>query len=144
MKRRAAAAACLWLGLCHAVEADTPAGRTAGKGGAVPSRASGTFDVTVKPLPKEDRGDGWTADRLSLDKQFKGDLEGTGRGVMMTAETGVEGSGGYVAIERVTGTLKERSGSFIVLHKGTMRRGGEYTMAVTVVPDSGTGQLAGL
>ena len=83
------------------------------------------------------------ARRMSLDKQFQGDLEGTGRGEMLTALTDVKGSAGYVAIERVTGTLHGRRGSFALLHRGIMSRGVQ-DLAITVVPDSGAGQLAGL
>jgi hypothetical protein len=63
---------------------------------------------------------------------------------MWTADTGTKGSAGYVAIEKVEGTLAGRRGGFTLLHQGTMRRGGEFDLAVVVVPDSGTGQLAGL
>lgn len=82
--------------------------------------------------------------RMSIDKQFHGDLEGTSRGFMLSsAATIVKGSGGYVAMERVTGKLKDRSGSFVLQHSGTMTRG-VAQLSVTVVPDSGTDQLAGL
>ena len=81
--------------------------------------------------------------RLSLDKQYHGDLEGTGKGEMLTAGTGVKGSGAYVAIERVTGTLSGRKGSFVLQHMGTMTQGTPQ-LAIRVVPDSGTDQLAGL
>jgi hypothetical protein len=81
---------------------------------------------------------------MSIDKQFHGELEGTSKGYMLSsAATVVKGSGGYVAMERVTGTLKGRSGSFVLQHSGTMNRGVPQ-LSVTVVPDSGTGQLTGL
>jgi hypothetical protein len=80
---------------------------------------------------------------MSLDKTFHGDLEATSKGLMLTAGTEVKGSAGYVAIERVNGTLRGRTGSFVLQHSGTMTRGVPQ-MTVTVVPDSGTGQLAGL
>jgi len=80
---------------------------------------------------------------LSIDKQFHGDIEGTSKGEMLTGMTTVKNSAGYVAIERVTGTLHGRSGSFILQHSGTMNKGAQ-TLVVTVVPDSGTGQLEGL
>jgi hypothetical protein len=108
------------------------------------SQAKGTFEVKVKPLPSDEKVAGLTVGRLSIDKEFKGDLEGTSKGEMMTADVSVEGSGGYVAIEQVTGTLAGRKGSFILLHHGTMRKGGNFNLTVTVVPDSGTGQLVGL
>lgn len=108
------------------------------------SHASGTFAVKVKPLPSDEKVDGLTVGRVALDKQFAGDLEGTSKGEMMTAETSVKGSGGYVAIERVEGTLRGRTGSFALLHQGTMRAGGDFKLSIVVVPDSGTDQRAGL
>jgi hypothetical protein len=110
----------------------------------VASHASGTFEVKVKPLPNDEKVEGLTVGRMALDKQFKGDLDGTSKGEMMTASTSVLGSAGYVAIEQVSGKLLGRSGSFTLLHQGTMRKGGEFSLAVAVVPDSGTGQLVGL
>lgn len=80
---------------------------------------------------------------MSLDKQFHGDLEGTSKGQMLTAGTAVKDSAGYVAIERVDGTLKGQRGSFVLQHSGTMTRGAPQ-LVITVVPDSGTGQLVGL
>jgi hypothetical protein len=80
---------------------------------------------------------------MSIDKQFHGDLEATSRGEMLTAGTDVPGSAGYVAMERVTGRLHGRSGAFLLQHSGTMTRGAPQ-LAITVVPDSGTGELAGL
>ena len=77
-------------------------------------------------------------------KQFHGDLERSSAGEMTSVEGTVEGSSAYVAIERVTGTLHGRNGSFALVHSGTMRRGGEFSMIIRIVPDSGTGELAGL
>ena len=102
------------------------------------NRASGTFEVKVSPLESEG-----TFGRMSLDKQFQGDLAATGKGTMLTAGTSVNGSAAYVAIEQVQGTLHGRDGSFVLQHNGTMTRG-TAEMSVKVVPDSGTGQLAGL
>ena len=81
---------------------------------------------------------------MSLDKQFHGDLAGTSKGQMvMSSSPSVNGSAGYVAIEKVTGTLHGRNGTFYLQHSGTMTRGvGELT--ITVIPDSGTDELAGL
>ena len=118
--------------------------QTSQKGAAVSTQASGTFEVKVLPLPGDEKVPGLKVGRLSLDKRFQGDLEGTSKGEMSTAETTVEGSGGYVAIERVTAALKGRRGEFTLLHLGTMRRGGEFDMNLRVVPESGTGPLAGL
>jgi hypothetical protein len=103
-------------------------------------RASGTFDVA---LASQEQAEGMAHGRLSIDKQFHGDLEATSKGEMLAAGTAVEGSAGYVAIEQVTGTLHGRSGSFFLQHSGTMTRGAP-ALSVTVVPDSGTGELAGL
>ena len=106
-------------------------------------RASGTFEVNLNPqMPEDDVGDP-TIGRLSIDKRYDGDLEAIGKGQMLTATTDTEGSAGYVAIERVHGTLHGRNGTFTLQHSGTMTRGaGQLTIAV--VPDSGTGQLVGL
>jgi hypothetical protein len=114
------------------------------KGGALATHASGTFEVKTVPLPADEKVAGLSVGRISLDKQFHGDLEGTSKGEMMTAATTVKGSAGYVAVEQITGKLKGRSGSFTLLHLATMRRGGEFNLTLTVVPDSGTDQLAGL
>jgi hypothetical protein len=80
---------------------------------------------------------------MSIDKQFLGDLEATSKGQMLTAGTDVKGSAGYVAIERVTGMLQGRTGSFMLQHSGTLTRGAPQ-QSITVVPDSGTGQLTGI
>lgn len=112
-------------------------------------RATGTFKVQMQPLsqgePEEpaESGVGATLGRMSLRKQFEGDLQATGEGQMLTAMTTTQGSAGYVAIERVTGALQGRKGSFVLQHTGTMARGAQQ-LSITVVPDSGTGELAGL
>jgi hypothetical protein len=105
--------------------------------------AKGTFVVSLKPLPFEGVDAAAKLGRMSIDKQISGDLIATTKGEMMSAMTGTKGSAGYVAIEYVTGTLNGRKGSFALQHSGTMNRGAP-TLAVTVVPDSGTDQLAGL
>lgn len=115
---------------------------TPGKETSMTKTASGTFDVKLNPLTLENTDDA-TLGRLSIDKQFHGDLEAQSQGQMLSARTVVEGSAGYVAIERVTGTLHGRKGSFVLQHSGTMTRG-EPGLTVTVVPDSGTEELAGL
>jgi hypothetical protein len=104
--------------------------------------AKGTFDVKVIPQAPDDPAGG-PFSRLFLDKQFHGDLEGTSKGQMLGAGTAVEGSAGYVALELFSGTLDGRRGSFVLQHNGTMTKGAP-TMIVSVVPDSGTDQLAGL
>ena len=107
------------------------------------TRASGTFDVKLNPQPADAYADAATLGRLSIDKQFHGDLEATSTGQMLTGLTSVKGSAGYVAIERVSGTLAGRRGTFILQHSGTMTRGAPQLL-VTVVPDSGTDELVGL
>jgi hypothetical protein len=107
----------------------------------VTKQASGTFDVKMNP--QTDEGGDPTIGRMTLDKQYHGPLEGTGKGQMLTGGTEVQGSGVYVAIERVTGKLDGKSGSFTLQHGGTMTRG-VPALIITVVPDSGTDQLVGL
>jgi len=107
------------------------------------THASGTFEVKLVPQPPDDKAEGSNLGRMSIDKQFHGDLEGTAKGQMLTAGTDVKGSAGYVAIERVTGTLHGRSGSFVLQHSGSLTRGAAQ-QSITVVPDSGSGQLVGL
>jgi hypothetical protein len=107
------------------------------------NRATGTFEVKLNPQQLADKTADATLGRLSIDKQFQGDLEAVSKGEMLSAGTSVKGSAGYVAIERVSGTLQGRSGAFVLQHTGTMTRG-TAQLSVTVVPDSGTGQLAGL
>ena len=105
--------------------------------------ASGSFEVRTAPLGAGDSIDGVSLGRLSLDKVFSGDFAGTGKGEMLTAMTAVSGSAGYVAIERVTGALEGRSGAFVLQHSGVMTRGAAQ-LTLTIVPDSGTGELAGI
>lgn len=105
--------------------------------------ATGTFEVELNPQPLHDSAADATLGRLSIDKQLHGNLEATSKGEMLSAGTSVKGSAGYVAIERVKGTLHGRAGTFVLQHSGTMNRGTPQ-LSVTVVPDSGTGQLVGL
>ena len=107
------------------------------------TRATGTFEVKLAPLQPYAAGAGSALGRMSIDKEFRGDLEGTSQGEMLTAMTAVKGSAGYVAIERVAGTLHGRRGTFVLQHSGTMTRGAQQ-LTLTVVPDSGTDELAGL
>ena len=106
------------------------------------SRARGTFQVKLTPHAPE-QNDEATLGRLTIDKSFSGDLEGTSKGHMLAAGTSVDGSAGYVALERVTGTLAGRGGTFVLQHYGVMTRGAPQ-LTVTVVPDSGTADLAGI
>jgi Protein of unknown function (DUF3224) len=107
----------------------------------VSSPATGPFDVKV--TPQDDKSGDAALGRMTLDKQYHGDLEAAGKGQMLTAGTEVKGSGAYVAIERVTGALRGRAGSFVLQHSGTMTQG-VLQLTITVVPDSGTAQLAGI
>ena len=104
--------------------------------------ANGTFEVNLTPQA-DDGAEGTTLGRLTIDKQFHGDLEATSKGQMLTAGTAVAGSAGYVAVEQVSGTLHGRSGTFVLQHNATMTRGAPQ-LAITVVPDSGTDQLVGI
>ena len=103
--------------------------------------ATGPFDVKV--TPQDDKSDDPLIGRMALDKQYHGDLEGTGKGQMLTAGTSVKGSGAYVAIEKFTGTLKGHSGTFVLQHLGTMTQNVPQ-LSVSIVPDSGTGDLKGI
>ncbi|MBI5269900.1 MAG: DUF3224 domain-containing protein [Burkholderiales bacterium] len=105
--------------------------------------ARGSFTVQMTPQGEPAAADGVSTGRVALAKRFEGDLVATGHGEMLTALTPEKGSAGYVAIERVTGTLHGRSGSFVFQHSGTMDRGAQQ-LSITVVPGSGTGALAGL
>lgn len=106
-------------------------------------RAKGTFQVKLTPQTQDGEFDHPGLARLSLAKEFQGDLEGTSRGQMMSARTALENSAGYVALERVSGTLNGRAGTFVLQHSATMQRGVPQ-QSITVVPDSGTGELVGL
>lgn len=106
-------------------------------------RAKGTFKVQMKPMGESSSVSGVATGRMSLDKEFEGDWIATGKGEMLTALTPEEGSAGYVAIERVTGTLHGKSGSLVLQHSGIMTKGAQR-LAIHVVPGSGTDQLQGI
>jgi hypothetical protein len=107
-------------------------------------RATGPFDVKVIPQkPDNEVAEAAGLTRMSLDKQFHGDLEATSKGEMLASRPDAKGSGGYVALERVTGTLDGRRGSFMLQHSATMNRG-VPNLSITVVPDSGTDELTGI
>ncbi len=105
--------------------------------------AKGEFNVKIQPLTFEAQPEGSKLGRMSIDKEIKGDLVATTKGQMLSAFGEVKGSAGYVAIEKVEGTLAGKKGSFVLQHTGTMNRGAP-TLSVTVVPDSGTDELVGL
>jgi hypothetical protein len=107
----------------------------------VTTRATGTFAVKVAPVPATDADAGFG--RLTLDKKWEGDLSGVSTGVMLAAGTAMKGSAGYVALEKFTGTLAGRQGSFMLQHNGSMQ-GTNMSLFISVIPDSGTDQLVGL
>jgi len=103
--------------------------------------ATGTFEV--KLTPQDDKSADKSLGRMTIEKQWHGDLEGTSSGQMLTGGDVTKGSAGYVAIEKVAGMLTGRKGSFILQHSATMTAGkGDVT--ITVVPDSGTDELRGI
>jgi hypothetical protein len=112
------------------------------KEGTIMQKIHGEFEVKLTPQADDSAGETGIG-RMVIDKKFFGDLAGTSQGQMLAAGTAVEGSAGYVALEKVTATLEGRSGTFVLQHSGTLSRG-EPLLTVTVVPDSATGQLAGL
>ena len=111
------------------------------KESSMANHATGTFEV--KLTPQDDKSDDKTLGRMTIDKQWQGELEGTSKGQMLTGGDASKGSAGYVAIEKFSGTVKGRKGTLIFQHSGTMTKG-EGQLTITVVPDSGTGELAGI
>jgi hypothetical protein len=105
--------------------------------------AAGTFDITIHPQPPYDDAGPVVLSRVSISKVFHGDLEALSTVEMLSAMPPVTGSAGYVALEHVKGRLHGRAGGFVLQHSGTMTRG-KPELAVSVVPDSGTGDLTGL
>ena len=131
--------------LLAALAAATPALSNAPKETSAVSRtAKGPFEVQVIPQPRDATQSDVAIDRLLLEKRYRGALDATSRGQMIAAHGVVETSGAYVAIERVDGTLDGRRGAFALQHSGTMTKADGYAMHVSVVPDSGTGELAGI
>ena len=106
-------------------------------------RATGSFEVSLQPLPNTEVTADHQFGRVLLNKKFSGDLVATARGQMLTALTQVKGSAGYVAVDHVTGELDGRKGGFVLQHSGSMNRGAQ-SLSIMVVPDSGTEELAGL
>jgi len=132
--------ALLLIALLHSAFAQTSA--PPAQKDTMTKHATGPFEVKITPLPYDDNSP-TPLGRMSIDKQLHGDLEGTSRGEMLTAGTTEKNSGAYVAVERVTGTLNGKIGTFILQHSATMDRGVPHLL-ITVVPDSGTGQLKGI
>ena len=109
----------------------------------MPARATGTFEVKIVPLTPEGIAGDKSMGRMSIDKRFQGDLDGTSKGEMLTAGADPRTSGVYVAVEKVEGRLGGRAGTFLLRHVGTMTRG-VPELSIAVVPDSGTDELKGL
>jgi len=105
--------------------------------------AHGTFTVTITPLPAEEGIGDPSIGRMALQKVFEGDMTGSANGQMLAVRSDVKGSAGYVAMDRVAATLDGRSGTFALQHSGTMDRGAPQ-LRISVVPDSGTGELTGI
>jgi hypothetical protein len=135
------ASVCVLLTLASLLNAQTPSTSAPEPGTRATTHAIGPFDVKI--TPQDDKSRDADLGRMLIDKEYHGDLEGTGKGQMLTAGSVAKGSGAYVAIERVSGTLKGREGSFTLQHSGTMNKGATQ-LVITIVPDSGTGQLAGI
>jgi len=117
----------------------TAAPAAASREAAVHGKAVGTFEVALTP---QAQSAGAPGQRMTFRKSFAGDLSGSGSGEMLTAGSG-QSSGAYVAIERITGRLAGREGSFFLVHRGIIEQG-RPELAISVVPGSGTGGLAGL
>src|SRR5689334_12209854 len=132
-RSRIALSAILCLVLGYAAYAQTHSNDPAltSKETPVTHHATGTFEVKIVPQPSEDKDDDKMLSRSTLDKQFHGDLEGASKGQGLFAATSVKGSAGYVAIEKVTGKLQGRSGTFVLQHSGTMAHG-SFQLSVTV------------
>lgn len=109
----------------------------------MPMQIRGEFEVTMTAHePGEDAKEAGVH-RRSLRKRYRGELDAVGLGEMLAVHGDVKGSAGYVAMERVTGTLAGRSGSFAIQHHGIMDRGAP-SLSIAVIPDSGVGELAGI
>jgi hypothetical protein len=103
----------------------------------------GTFEISMRAEPPYDALEGVELGRASIDKRFAGPLEAISQVQMLSARTPTAGSAAYVAVERIRGSLAGREGSFVVIHTGLMTRGAPH-LTITIVPDSGTGQLSGI
>jgi hypothetical protein len=133
----------LALGLNFSASSQINSQKSYQKEKSMSKQASGTFDVKVTPLAPDDKSQEAGISRLLLDKQFHGDLEAGSKGQMLASGSPADGSGGYVAMEKVSGTLNGRKGGFMLQHNGNMKNG-IAEMIVTVVPGSGTEQLVGI
>lgn len=100
---------------------------------------TGKFEVTMQPQSDE----AFEAGRLTIDKTYAGDVTGQGMGQMLSHMTEVKGSAGYVAVEKFSGTVRGKKGSFVLLHTGVMDKG-EQSLLIQIVPDSGSEELKGI
>ena len=125
------------------VAASASANDATEKGNAMTRHAQGPFDVKTAPIVQEPHPDGITLGRYSLEKRYHGALDAVAKGEMLTAGGTVKGSAGYVAVERVEGSLDGKKGSFALQHLGQMSPAGQQ-LTIVVVPGSGTGELAGI
>jgi hypothetical protein len=141
--RLASICLCAFLFLAADLYPQAPDSKPLKKEPAMTRHAEGTFDVKTTPMPPDDVTTGTPIGRFALDKQFHGDLEGPSKGEMLGAGNPTKGTAGYVAIEHVMGTLQGHTGSFAMQHNGSMDKG-TFLLEVTVVPGSGTGDLAGI
>jgi len=137
----AAVMTCICLYAAWMACAQVSGSGAAKKESAMQGHASGPFDVKLSP--QDDKSGDTALGRMTIDKQFHGDLEATSKGQMLSAVTQTKGSAGYVAIEKVSGKLHGRTGTFVLQHNATMTRGAP-DLNIIVVPDSGTGELTGI
>jgi len=146
MKREATVAIVLGTLICAAAQSGSAQSNPApaAKGTVMSLQAKGTFEVKVTPLPEDVKVTGVAVGRLSIEKTWSGDMVGTSRAEMMTAGGEVKGSAGIVGVEMMKVALKGKSGTFTFLHHATMKNNADYQMLVRIIPDSGTGDLAGL
>jgi hypothetical protein len=134
---------CFLSGFVAEAPPRAPQAKLLGKEPFMNSHAEGTFDVKTTPIAADEATAGTPIGRFALDKEFHGDLEAKSKGEMLSAGDPAKGSAGYVAIEQVTGTLNNHSGSFALQHTGSMDASG-FKLSVAVVPGSGTAQLTGI
>ena len=140
---RVALGLCLCFGCASFMQTQLPGSTGTNKESKVNGHASGSFEIKMVRQPITEEEAKTISVRMTSDKQFHGDLEGTSTGEMLGIYTAIKDSAGYVAMERVNGKLKGRTGTFILQHSSTMARGTQQ-QSIIVVPDSGTDQLVGL
>ena len=137
---------CGGIGPCSQAQSQTSQSQakpeTKSQAGAA-KHATGPFDVKMSPLPADEKANDPLMGRMTMDKRYHGELEATGTGTMLTGGDYKSGSAGYVAMEKVSGTLQGRAGTFILQHSATLNQGAQQ-LSITVVPGSGTGQLTGI